>query len=432
MDIQKMNAILCKIVACLFLCGMSVTLSGQIEMGHNKDEVFKDYIKTVQLYPSNDPVSFPAIPLDGNRQLVFRFDDLEADVKRYFYTIVHCDADWKPSSLSKSEYIDGFDMQEIYDYEFSRGTIVDYTHYYLRIPNRNFRPMVSGNYLLQIFDPELDDPLVLTRRFVVYEPLLSLLGEIVRPVNLAHSRTHQEIKFTVSQKNYPLSNPRDELRACILQNGWWEGAQCQISPRYVSGDNISFDYRGRLVFPGGRGFRPMDLRTTRFRAERVHSIEHYHDGVEIVMRTDDNRSRRSYSTIHDFNGRYVIENRDYSEPHITSDYVFPFLTLRSSLPVYDHDVYVIGGFSDMDIRDRYRMNFDDDEGLYYLELKLKQGYYDYAYATSPQGTDAFDLEEFEGNLFETINDYYILLYYRAFGGRYDRVIGMGRVTNRQR
>jgi len=195
-----MNATLCKIVACLFLCGMSFNLSGQIEMGHNKDEVFKDYIRTVQLYPSNDPVSFPAIPLDGNRQLVFRFDDLEADVKRYFYTIVHCDADWKPSSLAKSEYIDGFDMQEIYDYEFSRGTIVDYTHYHLRIPNRNFRPMVSGNYLLQIFDPELDDPLVLTRRFVVYEPLLSLLGEIVRPVNLAHSRTHQEINSPSHKK----------------------------------------------------------------------------------------------------------------------------------------------------------------------------------------------------------------------------------------
>lgn len=404
----------------------------QFNPNHYKDRVFQENIKTVLLYPSGDQVGFPAIPLNGNRQLVLRFDDLDADVKRYFYTIVHCDRDWIPSQLEKSEYIDGFDMEEIMDYEFSRGTIVPYTHYTVRIPNRNFRPLVSGNYVVQVYDPELRNPLVLSKRFVVYEPRLSTSGEIVRPANVAESRTHQEINFTVSQKNFTLDNPMDELRACVLQNGWWHTAECSISPRYVSGDNISFDYRGRIVFPGGRNFRPMDLRTTRFRSERVHSIEHYHDGVEIVMRTDDNRSRRSFSTIYDFNGRFVIENREHNHPYITSDYVFPFLTLRSSLPVYDHDVYVVGGFSEMEPRPEFRMEFDDEQGLYYRELKLKQGYYDYLYATSHVGLDAFDFDEFEGNLFETLNDYYVLLYFRPFGSRFDRIIGLGKLTNKQR
>lgn len=392
--------------------------------------IFQDNIKTVLFHASRDQLADPIIRLGSSDRLVLRFDDLDADVKRYFYTVVHCDADWRPSGLEKHEFIDGFDMEEIYDMEFSRGTIISYTHYHLRLPNRNFGFTKTGNYVLQVFDPELRDPLVLTRRFVVYEQKLTIAGEIVTPSNLAQSRSHQEVTFSVSQKNYPLNNPREDLRACILQNGWWDNAMCNISPRYVSGDMLNFDYRGRLVFPGLRNFRPMDLRTTRFRSERVHSIEHYPDGTEIIMRTDDKRTHRSHSMIHDFNGKFVIENREFQNPHITSDYVFPFLTLRSPTPIYDREVYVVGGFSDMRPREENRMNFDDDEGLYYKDLFLKQGYYDYLYGVGVQGSSHLDFDETEGSLFETNNEYTILLYYRPFGGRYDQVIGYGVLSKR--
>ena len=396
-----------------------------------KDGVYKDYIRTVLFYPNTDQLAMPAIRLGSSQQLVLRFDDMQADVKRYYYTIVHCDANWEPSDLEKYEYIDGFDMEEIFDYEFSRGTLIDYTHYNLRIPNRNFAPQLSGNYILQIFDPELSEPLVLSRRFVVFESKLSVSGEILRPSNLQHSRSHQEVSFIVSQKNFPLSNPMDELRACVLQNGWWRNAHCDIRPRFTTGEIINFEHRGRVVFEGGRNFRPMDLRTTRFRSERVHSIEHYQDGTEIVMRTDDKRRHRTHSTIHDFNGRFIIENREFDHPHLTSDYVYSFLTLRSPLPIYHQDVYVLGGFSAMDTRDEYKMNFDDDQGLYYKELFLKQGYYDYIYVHSPYDSDDYFTDETEGSLYETYNDYYVLLYYRPFGGRYDQVIGYGRLSNKK-
>nr|MBS0037455.1 DUF5103 domain-containing protein [Saprospiraceae bacterium] len=427
MSIVKKCLCLCLTVVVLLL---SLPAEGQHAEVY-EDGVFKDYIRTVVFHPSTDQLAMPAIRLGSSQQLVLRFDDMEADVKRYFFSIVHCDADWRPSELEKYEYIDGFDMEEIFDYQFSRGTLIDYTHYNLRLPNRNFKPTVSGNYILQVFDPELKDPLVLTRRFVVFEPKLSVAGEIIRPTNLSQSRTHQEISFYISQKNYPMSNPMDDLRACILQNGWWLNAICHVSPRYTSGEIINFEHRGRLVFEAGRNFRPMDIRTTRFRSERVHTIEHFQDGTEIVMKTDDKRTHKSYSLIHDFNGRFIIENREFDNPHLTSDYVFPFLTLRSPLPVYDQEVYVIGGFSGMDLREDCKMDFDDEKGLYYKELFLKQGYYDYQYANSHKGSDSFSTDEIEGSVFETYNDYYILLYYRPFGGRFDRVIGFGKLSNKE-
>ena len=124
--------------------------------------IFQDNIKTVLFHASRDQLADPIIRLGSSDRLVLRFDDLDADVKRYFYTVVHCDADWRPSGLEKHEFIDGFDMEEIYDMEFSRGTIIPYTHYHLRLPNRNFGFTKTGNYVLQVFDPELRDPLVLT------------------------------------------------------------------------------------------------------------------------------------------------------------------------------------------------------------------------------------------------------------------------------
>ena len=42
----------------------------------------------------------------------------------------------------------------------------------------------------------------------------------------------------------------------------------------------------------------------------------------------------------------------------------------------------------------------------------------------PQKTISFDYTE--GNLWESENEYMILVYYRALGGRYDQLIGLTR------
>lgn len=65
----------------------------------------------------------------------FRFDDLHYSEQDYMYTITHCDYDWKPSSLSKMEYLTGFDNIRIQNYENSQNTLQGYSHYVLSIPN---------------------------------------------------------------------------------------------------------------------------------------------------------------------------------------------------------------------------------------------------------------------------------------------------------
>src|SRR4051812_19357795 len=82
--------------------------------GQTEKEVVPPYnIKTVT-FVQNGQNAAPIFSLKDFFEL--QFDDLFGNEANYYYQIVHCDYDWKPSQLSKSEYIDGFDDQRIQDY----------------------------------------------------------------------------------------------------------------------------------------------------------------------------------------------------------------------------------------------------------------------------------------------------------------------------
>jgi hypothetical protein len=69
------------------------------------------------------------------------------------------------------------------------------------------------------------------------------------------------------------------------------------------------------------------------------------------------------------------------------------------------------------------MDYSYDARMYYVEAFLKQGYYNYQYVVVPHNTGKPDEDGFEGNWYETGNQYTILTYFRPFGARYDRLMG---------
>ena len=63
-----------------------------------------------------------------------------------------------------------------------------------------------------------------------------------------------------------------------------------------------------------------------------------------------------------------------------------------------------------------------------MDIPIKQGYYDYAYAIV--GKDGkINLHDIDGDWYETENNYTILLYYRGIGGRFDQLIGYQKVNS---
>ena len=80
--------------------------------------------------------------------------------------------------------------------------------------------------------------------------------------------------------------------------------------------------------------------------------------------------------------------------------------------------------------DSTRMRWDPDKKTYRCSLLLKQGYYDYFYVLRDKDGNV-DASQTEGNFFETENSYLILVYYRPLGGRFDELVGLGRVNSLQ-
>ena len=77
-------------------------------------------IKSIIFKGSTDD-QFPVVNLGD--PIYLEFDDLLANEQDYYYKIVHCDYDWTPSSLLKSQFLNGMDNERIVDYENSYSTL---------------------------------------------------------------------------------------------------------------------------------------------------------------------------------------------------------------------------------------------------------------------------------------------------------------------
>mgnify|MGYP000703570089 CR=1 FL=1 len=92
------------------------------------------HIKTVT-FDQNGQNAIPIFGLNDSFQL--QFDDLFGNEANYYYEITHYNYDWKPSDLTRNEYLRGFDGLRIQDYTNSLNTLQLFSHYNLTLPNKN-------------------------------------------------------------------------------------------------------------------------------------------------------------------------------------------------------------------------------------------------------------------------------------------------------
>jgi hypothetical protein len=116
------------------------------------DHIYTSNIKTVRFYFDGWETGFPALRLNSDEKLNFGFDDFDSDYKTYNYTVVHCDASWNPTNITPSDYIEGYNEDQISDIKRSFNTIQQYTHYHLMLPTNVLKIIKSGKlYFKSIF-----------------------------------------------------------------------------------------------------------------------------------------------------------------------------------------------------------------------------------------------------------------------------------------
>jgi hypothetical protein len=127
-------------------------------------------------------------------------------------------------------------------------------------------------------------------------------------------------------------------------------------------------------------------------------------------------------TSKDLNGRFFIEIPDAFDRHTESDYVEVHFTLQAQ-QLLGTDVYIYGALTGWNSDESNFMIYNSDKQAYEKTLLLKQGYYNYAYATRDYNSSELSFDLTEGNHAETENDYLIFVYLRGTMSDFDRLVG---------
>ncbi|MFT6815018.1 MAG: hypothetical protein ACJAZ3_000916 [Sphingobacteriales bacterium] len=406
---------------CAIFCSFSANSQDFSDIS-NVDSTYKYSIKTVSFYTEGDEIGTPIIKLGLEELLFLSFDDLEGENRTLTYTIIHCDANWNTSDLSKHQYMDGFYEQTITDYQSSFSTLKPYVHYQLTLPNNDINPKLSGNYLLVVYEDYDPDKIILTRRFMVVSPKVEVNAEIIGSSQVDRRRLDQRIRFDVNHVGIEIYNPFNEVKVVVRQNRRWDNAKFNIVPRFAQDYKIVYDSETELNFPGGNEFRKVDFRSLRFQTENISDIEFKDNKYYIYLLKDQPLRFKRYLSSADENGKYFIRNKDGSQPEYDADYAEVTFTVDVDYPLIDADLYLYGALSDFQCQEDFKLTYDYNNFRYTGSYLLKQGYYNYQYALKDHESGGVDLTFIDGSHFETENFYEIFVYIRRANKRYDELI----------
>jgi len=395
---------------------------------HYDNHTYKKEIRSVELFKSGFRLSDPVIQLNSSEILHLEFDDLKGNIKEYYYSFIHCNANWEPTELWANEYLEGMLEDRIANYDFSFNTRQAYTHYWTSFPNERIALKLSGNYLLKVYtrNEAGDEDLAFTRRFLVYDPKVSLEASIKRASTIEESETHQEIDFMIHTNGYRIDAPYQDIQVTILQNNRWDNALITLKPYMVKGDLLDYSFdNGSNQFKGGNEFRHFDLKSIRYLTDKVKEISYEEGEYHVILWETERRTFKVYLQDDDINGRYLLKTEDEASVETMGEYVSVHFFLPYAAPVTHGNLYVAGGFNAWQYTPENRMKYNFTRRGYEATLRLKQGYYNYLYVLLPNNASAGDESFIEGSHFETENNYTILVYHHKRGTLYDQLIAVG-------
>lgn len=374
----------------------------------------------------------PVIVLGSDDRLTVSFDEI-ADDRRYLRCrLVHCDAQWRPDRLLPAEYVDGFNEAVIDDYEFSQATTVHYVNYQVSIPSADLTPLLSGNYLLQIYDESDPDEVLLQCRFSVLQPQVEVYPSVTSRTDIDYNGYHQQLSVAVDTKGSAVADPFNHLLLTATQNSRWDNAVVIVHPTRLSGTTAHYEHLPSLIFPAGNEYRRMEIISTTYPGMGVEAIQYEYPFYHVDLTTDITRADASYVYDQTQHGRFRIREYNSDSPDTEADYVLTHFSLIPPVG-FDHtsaDIFIEGDLFQRRFSPESRMVFDRSSGLYTLTSLLKQGAYNYQYVTVDRGASTLGrTAAVEGDKYQTANEYYIYVYHRPPGARYDSLVGFGTVMS---
>ena len=384
--------------------------------------IYHPGFRTLRVHQLGNVLAPPVIELGSLERVLISFDEMATEMRYMRYRLIHCDANWNPSQLVEAEYLDGFNEARIDDYAYSQATLVNYVNYQFTVPNEDMRILVSGNYLVQVYDEDHPEETLLQARFYATERLIDIGTSITSRTDIDYNDAHQQLAVSVTPHDNKLQGWTNDITLRIMQNMRDDSEVLLARPTLIESDRATYEHQRELIFPAGNEFRRFEVVETYYPGMHVEHVGYVEPFYHATLYPDRSRTEESYLYDQTQFGRFVVRQSGVNDSDFEADYVAVHFTLEHE-PMTGGELYVTGQWTQPEFNERNRMHWDELTGTYQADIMMKMGSYNYQYLWLPAGSVRAYTAPIEGDKYETVNEYFVRIYYRPPGARYDRLAG---------
>lgn len=393
-----------------------------------KNEIYDPNISTLQVVAGDRWLSMPVIRLNQDEVINIGFDDLTHEYRRFTYTIEHCDADWTVSEgLFPSDFIEGFaEGNTIDDKEESVNTNMLYTHYALSIPNDRCRIRMGGNYRVTVYDENNDHQKIFVAHFMVLDPRMGVMMEVSSNTDIDINKSHQQVAMKLSYGSVTVTEPHEQIKSVVLQNGRWNTAVVNTPAQYIMPNGLQWLHNKELIFEAGNEYHKYEMLDPDHPSMGVDVIRW--DGTDYHVYPFACEPQNNYVYDEDANGAFYIRNSDNYENDRSSEYMLVHYLLKTDR-IKDGNIYIDGRWTNEQLTPDFQMTYNEESGYYEAVIQQKLGYYNYHFIVVHDDGTIRQLPT-DGNFYQTENKYQCLIYYRGKQDRTDILVGYQEVQYR--
>lgn len=415
---KRFSALTC---ACVMV--IAAMAQGRVD---TRVHIFDNNVRSLKVCLASNMYIPPVLMMNSDDCLVVNFDYIDYDVHYLRYSVTHCNADWQPSQLVESEYVSGFNYADIDDYAPSEATYVHYYNYQFMLPNADMEFLVSGNYLLSVYEQDDPNTILFQTRFSVCEGTVGVYPQVTSRTDIEYNNRFQQVSFDIRYKPNQIKDPYSEFTCIVSQNSREDNAVTVNRPTMVGVDHVTYEHNRDLIFAAGNEFRRFETVNAHNINMGVQSIRYYEPMYNAILMIDEPRNETQYLYDKTQFGRFTIRNAEaFGENALQADYMITHFTLDTYGKLNGGNVWLYGEFLDGYPASQAMMKYDASSGCYTADLLLKQGAYNYMYLWVPDGTSVGQTSRIEGDHYETVNEYLVKVYDRPMGERYDHLVGYG-------
>lgn len=395
-----------KKISCIaaFLCAVC----GLMAQTHVR--VFNEQIRTLR-------VAREVLVLDELEPLHISFDEMSHDVHFYTYSVEMLNSD-----LLSGEYLTGFPTKDISEYEHSMNTSREYTHYWFDFPNEDMTLTKSGQYRLTIYEDGDKDKKIAEVDFCVVEPLVKIDAKVRANTDIEYNGRYQQLDIDVALNTEESVQNPDNYYMVVTQNNRLDNAVTLRRPTFVDSKRLRYINCRDLIFEGGNEYHHFDAFSCFYAGHGIDRVYHELGDYHAPLFADE-ITKGQYIHEFDSNGRYVINAERTSDADVEAEYMWVHWTLPMEQPFFDGALYVGGELFGNELSLKNRMQYDNQAQCYWLTALVKQGGYDYQYWFVPKNQKT-TTQRVDGSYWQTDNEYAIYVWWRPFGARYDRLVGV--------